>query len=310
MSQSLNFPTKYVIITSASLSALASLFIIISYFLFPHMRSLVRRLVFLLSICDYCQSIFWIFLALTPNDENKMHLKCMTQVMVIEYFNITAGLWTLSIALNSYFVVCKLQKFPRKFISTIGPFIWLIPFLIIMAAFIYEMTDKYHTQTEWCFLSTNKNYIFYIIDLPMYIFWIIDLFLYFLVWKELKRWVNVSNSSQHISYYLTVFLICKGFSLVNRISGLFLLHPLPILSLLHATFSPLIGFFNMLAYGFNKKLQWNYSIFFHNIMNGLRLQTRLDDVEFETMDSVWIAKYPPPKRKAYIYSSSLVIHRR
>ena len=153
------FVLRIVIWIFASLSITGALFIIVTYLVFPKLRTKTTRLVFHLSLCDFGSAfsfLMTIFLDYTPRDPFKVGAYCITQGFILQFSNLASFFWTLSIAVHAYMALVK--KAPRESLDDLYTYSLLINYSIpLLFATTMLLADAYaFAGVE--FGDTGKNY--------------------------------------------------------------------------------------------------------------------------------------------------------
>jgi hypothetical protein len=83
---------------SCGLSMIGSIFIILTFILFPKTRTFGTKLIFFLSISDFFTSLSWF-----PSDID--YDLCMFQASILQFFMVASYFWSLSIAISLFQVI-------------------------------------------------------------------------------------------------------------------------------------------------------------------------------------------------------------
>ena len=150
-----------ILITTCSISALGSIFIITAYLYFKSIRSFSFKLVFFMSISDLVHSVS---LMLPPEG-----LSCKFQGFLLQFSTVSSILWSFNIAYSLYITAINQERNPSKHQTKFLLLAYLFPFLL---AFIPLFTDSYNNAIGWCWIKKD-----FITDLAERI-----LCLYLIVW--------------------------------------------------------------------------------------------------------------------------------
>jgi hypothetical protein len=255
--------------TSGFLGLFGSLFIIISYILFPKLRTYNKLLVLLLSIADVGKStsailsLFYFIPGMETNDRSPL---CYTQAIGIEYFELSGFLWPAIIATHLYLAVCR--KYTQHALRRLLP-VYLgvgygapLAFVIGILALNVVGTGNPDNVISWCWISSEHSWIRLLVYyLPMVALWVYNIVLYYLVSRQINQIMSFAYRKVIIKLglYVLVLVITDLPALINRVQNLFAPHhPVVVLYFMQAIAVPLQGFFNALVYGLNKQLRNEY----------------------------------------------------
>eukprot|EP00744_Colponema_vietnamica_P017789 GILI01025038.1.p1 GENE.GILI01025038.1~~GILI01025038.1.p1 ORF type:complete len:290 (+),score=57.27 GILI01025038.1:123-992(+) len=237
-----------VTLTGASLSMLGSGMIVISYFAFHRLRTFPFKLICLLSISDFISSLAYFF-SLRPEDSTL----CYVGSSLTQFFNVATFFWTSIIAFNIYQALVKVRsndevKKLEIFYHIVG---WGVPLILLI---VVIATDALGYSGLWCWISNANQWQRW----ACYYAWLCLLLVYnVFIYFRISRSADVDDTrlvNRRLRLYLMAFIISRTPSVINRIQNAAdPSHPVFVLFLFHAIFSPLQGFFNFLVYGLNKR---------------------------------------------------------
>ncbi|KAJ5080056.1 g-protein coupled receptor 157-like [Anaeramoeba ignava] len=166
-------------IIGSSLGLIGALLIIIIFLYFKENKIFYRKLVFILSIYDFFQSITYL---LPGNSDQNL---CKIQYYLTAIFASTSQFWSAIIALTSYLKVVK--EFNDKKLNKIQKWFHLIMFipiivLIIISAYVHDYNNS---KTYWC-TSTNRAFLIILYGFT-WIYIIICLIFYILTMIRLRK---------------------------------------------------------------------------------------------------------------------------
>jgi len=254
---------------SSSLSIVGSLFIIISYVVFPTMRRVHSTIIFFLSFCDLFSSLAWSVIPVSLSDN-----WCLAQAIIVQFFQIASFIWTGAIAVSLYLVLVKKKvefSFEHRIFHLVS---WLSAAINVSIGYFAgifgnanaDVTDK---NPSWCWIKYQEN--FYKLGLyfiPFFIIWIFNLFIYIRVSKEIVKIKSTSIreiAETKIRIYLLVFMFCVSVGAINRMQNwIDPKSPQYWLYFCDALVSPLQGFLNSIIYGMNKQLRIKWLTLLHN----------------------------------------------
>jgi len=248
---------------SSSLSIAGSTFIILSFLIFKNMRRAHSHFIFWLSICDLCSSIAWLAI---PADQSDA--LCISQGMIMQFFQIASFAWTASIAISLYMVLVKKITdfgYMTKYFHIVT---WFMAALDVFFGYMFNVfgdanPDVPGARPSWCWIKYDDTYaklgLYFI---PFFICWIFNLVIYIRVTGEIAKIKSLSIrniAESKIRLYLLVFMLCVGVGAVNRIQN-FIRPDSPQfwLYVCDAVVSPLQGFLNSIVYGMNRQLRMKW----------------------------------------------------
>ncbi|KAJ5080043.1 g protein-coupled receptor [Anaeramoeba ignava] len=164
---------------SSSLGIVSSLIIIIIFIYFKEYRLFYRKLVFILSIYDFFQSLSF----LLPGKSNQT--VCKIQALMTIIFGTIPSFWSAVISLVSYFKIVK--EFTDQRLNKIQNLIHLfvlIPVVILVAVHL-SFYDVNSSKTYWC--STENQVVLITFYLFVWIYGITCLVFYIITIVQLKR---------------------------------------------------------------------------------------------------------------------------
>jgi len=243
-----------VILGSASLGLLGSLFIIVTFFLFKEIRLFSTKLIFYLSLSDFMASVCWY-----PFGSVNEYL-CLIQAMGLQFFLCSSLLWTMCISLSLMFAFYA-DKFEHFELSRNMRFYhcicWGIPLLSVI---ICVSGGKYADIGPWCFLVPNTLFrLFYYV--PLLIVFLVNFGIFIAVRLKLAQHQHTIEAKMNVmvSFYVVAFLMAQLPALANGMQNFFKPdNPMFSLFLFHAIFQPMQGFFNCLVYGKNEGFVAHY----------------------------------------------------
>eukprot|EP00002_Diphylleia_rotans_P002517 TRINITY_DN1158_c0_g3_i2.p1 TRINITY_DN1158_c0_g3~~TRINITY_DN1158_c0_g3_i2.p1 ORF type:complete len:299 (-),score=59.92 TRINITY_DN1158_c0_g3_i2:502-1398(-) len=269
---------RAVTFTACSLSILGCLFVMFSYLRFPTLRSFPLKLVFIQSITDLFGSLSTMMSVFASGDSfdtsnASEHFACVLQGAGIQFFYLSAFIWTLFIALTAYVMITKplipVENYERYFHMVA----WGIPglFLIILLSL-----NSFGEAGVWCWIEDPESPLrFAFFYGPMIAILSINLLLYTICRNELHKYEELFSTRQKASSVpfdrikgkitkrllavVLSWICCWIWAVINRLQNIIDPdHPQFWLYLIHSIFSPTFGFFNSLIYGNNKKLRQHY----------------------------------------------------
>jgi len=266
-----------IILISTSVSCILSLFgagfIIITFILLKEQRIFFhRKLVFIMSICDFFTAAFYL---ITPF-YNHNHLEkgaadvnyfapkqlCLFQAINLQFWQLSSFGWTVIICFNLYYTIIK-NKDAEPFYPLYHLIVW--SYNIIVGVILY-VENAYGAAGQWCWLDVN-SYEWRLIAgyIPLWLVWIYSVLVYIrLVYHIRKVFTNndipisVKTDTRVLRKFLLIpffFILLNFWGSINRITEMVTQKPQSIfwLILFQAICDPLHGFVNGCLYGFFDK---------------------------------------------------------
>jgi hypothetical protein len=262
----LQLTTKF----TAAASMAGALIIIISYVFIPIFRRITSRLVLYLSISDFFASLGF-FLGRWPL-ANGIGGFCYFQAVLIEQFGMSSAFWTVCIAINLFSLIYR-RKTERQ-LARYEPFYhlaaWGLPvpmWVICLAVSEPNLGTPFGDASLWCWITVKWG-IFQILFfyVPLWACFLFNLCVYILtgykIFKEFRRLKDSKtpqgkklDKKKKLSYmrsvsgYILAFFVTWVWGSINRAQNWANpLHPIFVLFLFHAIFTPLQGFLDFIVY--------------------------------------------------------------
>jgi len=239
---------QIIILATASLGLLGSLFIISTFLLFKEIRLFSTKLIFFLSLSDFMASICWFPFG------SKAEILCVIQAMGLQFFLCSSLLWTMciSISLLLAFYSDKFETFElgRNF-KYYHLLCWGIPLISVIICFAF---GRYADEGPWCFLVPDSLFrLFYYI--PLTIVFLVNFGTFVAIRLKITRFKYSIEARMNtmVSFYLVAFLAAQLPSVTNGFQNFWQpSNPIFALYIFQSTFQPLQGFFNCIVYGKNE----------------------------------------------------------
>jgi len=226
---------RIVYASSATLSLLGSLFIMITYSLNRRIQSFVLRIVFCLAISDLGYSLASLMVFSLPVNPGTpfspaREVICKAQGAGIQYFQLSSFLWTSCIAWHACggFVLRKTKEQLESYFKYYVIISWVVP-LIPTAVLLFYLNAFGLTDSSWCWIvKEQSNYRFYLFWGPVMCIWVFDCVCYALVKRKLREVISFmeQSASRRILAYVLAFILVTSVPLTNRILQEFFLHNL------------------------------------------------------------------------------------
>lgn len=244
----------YTYASVALLSMAGSLFIIATFALFKHLRTFTNLLVVLLATSD--------LLAATADVMNfgvqRNAIGCQVQGYLMQFADVSSFLWVMCISIHAYLAICwgvslsRLKRlFPVYCIAVYGFPAATVGALALVRGIGHVSDGAY----SWCWVTDKTAWArFALFYVPLLAMWVLCGVLYVLIARTLAG-VSVEmkgSANRRLSLYMSVFIMCSFFGLVNRVFGIFYTKPVFWLYLIQSLADSSRGFFNAVVYGLNK----------------------------------------------------------
>jgi len=263
--------TLSVLTQASSWATLAgTLFILLSYLAFKEVHMIHMRLVFFLALADFFTAITFlinVYIQHTP-------LSCSILGSSLQFFELSSTLWAFCLAyvldqvirVNSYSVETKEKYFHLA--------CWIVPALTVVVCLIWNL---FSDTGLWCWISAIHNELFRWLFFygPTVCVLIYVTVVYVLISRKIYRQntvldeaVNSADTTIQLTFrlYIIGWILCWAPAIVDRVQGLLdPTHPIFILQCLHAFLTPLAGFCNSVAIGFNDGIQTQYAALFRRM---------------------------------------------
>eukprot|EP01119_Soliformovum_irregulare_P001585 TRINITY_DN11301_c0_g1_i1.p1 TRINITY_DN11301_c0_g1~~TRINITY_DN11301_c0_g1_i1.p1 ORF type:complete len:316 (-),score=43.60 TRINITY_DN11301_c0_g1_i1:44-991(-) len=261
----------YVNFSSAGLSAIGSLIVMIIYLLqFKRQRkNLVATFLFCMSIADLLASVgiltsqgilFFDSTLSTP-------LLCRVLRTIIQFGFLASFAWTSCI---SFFLYSSTQQFAEKPHRIIAMHVvsWGIPLTLVVIQ-VAAGGIVVIPETNWC--SSSKPFEWAIWIAPLFISFSFNAVMYILILRyNSRRFAHADHpgteaqkqlqsvAQRRITFYILIFLLCWTCDVLNHILDFIFDCDIFVLWVLQTLFAPLQGFLNFIVYGTSTNLlQWS-----------------------------------------------------
>ena len=146
--------------TAASLSLIGALLIIITFIMWPDLRTNSRRMIMFISIGDFSVALFNIIGIYNPSSDNEI---CRMQSLVTNVAILSSFMWTLNLSFYFYLTICRKisAEYERRIMQLLHLIGWGIPILIGTIAFTmgaYGFSRNVLTS-GWCWISENPEMV-------------------------------------------------------------------------------------------------------------------------------------------------------
>ncbi|XP_035512737.1 G-protein coupled receptor 157 [Morone saxatilis] len=147
---------QVVVLISCALSFLGSTLIILTYFIWPDLRTTPRRLLVYLSVSDWMSAVSYGFGVWRVFGTDS--LECVVQGAISTFANTSSFFWTVAIAVYLYiFIVRSSQRVADSLVLFFHIISWGIPLAITTAAVSLNKIgyDASEVSVGWCWVSIH-----------------------------------------------------------------------------------------------------------------------------------------------------------
>jgi len=255
---------RVIAIVTGTLSLLGTLFIVLTFLLFKHLRgSFGFRLIFYLAVSNLISAIQVIVQSANEHCANDA---CIAGAYMSQFGNLSGIFWVAFIGLNFFLAVSgannnaaaiKFNQHKEKIYNSIA---WGLPGIFTLIAGFGGM---FGVAGMWCWIMGTHLAA----RIIMYDFWIMVVYIWsavLLVWVCMKRRLmkEAPALARRLIYYILVFFGCNLFTIIGTFSFYSRSETdtgVEWLRIAIAVFEPLHGFLNALVYGLNVKVTESWS---------------------------------------------------
>lgn len=183
--------------TVAFLSMVGALIIIVTFIVWPDIRTNSRRIIFCISISDFSVACLnTIGLYNPPTKDFTQEFTCKMQATLNVVAVLSSFLWTVNLSLYFYMTICKKISTPseKRMMTLFHVTAWGFPTTI--AVFAYGLQGVGYSRdmvsSGWCWISTNKP------------------------WWKVVLWMFLTGKAWEISAYIVISVL---FALVKQEVG-------------------------------------------------------------------------------------------
>ena len=163
--------TAIVSLVSSSLSVISSLCIIVTYFVWPNIRSVSRKIIVFLSLSDLFTALGYVIgsanhLQYDRNDTRGVTAACeiFTRVCVVQssitsWSSIASFWWTSILAFHLYITLVKGRvNYSGKLLPLYYFLAWVTPTIVVMALLWSNQLGYSHVAVStWCFIGQKSQ---------------------------------------------------------------------------------------------------------------------------------------------------------
>mmetsp|Transcript_31114 Transcript_31114/g.40056 ORF Transcript_31114/g.40056 Transcript_31114/m.40056 type:complete len:328 (+) Transcript_31114:108-1091(+) len=261
----------------SAVSLIGSSAIILSFLLFPKLRTFALQLVVWLSVSDFGGNIT----DLLGNPANGSAL-CYAQGWLKQFFRCAEVTWTTVISYTLYQTIMHQERSTDRQMWPLHLYAWGVPFLFSV---IPSFTNNYGQAGPWCWITeTNVQeldagtaYRFFLFYIPTWIAIGYNIVVYFKVIRTVKclyvgaqtaQSKKLLNLCDRLKMYPLIMVICWSFATINRIQNTIEpQNPMFVLFFLHSMLISLQGLFNAVAYGLTPTVRQAWKRAFKDIFS-------------------------------------------
>eukprot|EP01006_Ploeotia_vitrea_P040811 TRINITY_DN66462_c7_g1_i1.p1 TRINITY_DN66462_c7_g1~~TRINITY_DN66462_c7_g1_i1.p1 ORF type:complete len:285 (-),score=121.11 TRINITY_DN66462_c7_g1_i1:715-1569(-) len=268
------------IICGSCLSIVGTLFITLSYVVFPSLRSFPYKIIVFLGLADFFNALSYL---IGLNSE-----LCQLQAAMSQFFAVATFFWTACFAYN----IVQVLVYQHMDVSRNEPYYhmvsWGVPAVLLV---INLALDSFGDGVVWCWISADHPYLrFLTFYLPLLAIVCFNAVVYVVVSRSLRGDLKRGAVKRRLNHYLFVFLLVRLWSVVNRFQNFLDPNgPIFFLYFMHTLFSPLQGFCNAVVYGLNMQVRQHYREMLcldsaRDTRSASTLGNTIDTVPYEDMD--------------------------
>jgi hypothetical protein len=238
-------------------------FILLSYLIFKEIRHFQMRLIFFLAIADFTTSIVFI---LNLHVDISHPVTCDILAGGLQYSELCSTIWAMCIAFVLDQVIRASNFHVERYEKIFHILAWCIPAISVVGAYFQGL---FSNTGLWCWIANTHHglyrWVYFYGPLVMILFYVVAV--YVLVSRKIRSEMYLSEHSisaeatiqQTFRWYIIGWAICWVPAIVDRLQGVVdPLNPNFVLTALHSFFTPLAGFCNSIAIGFNDEIQSQY----------------------------------------------------
>lgn len=169
---SINDGPAVVSLVSGSLSIISSLCIIITYFIWPEIRSISRQIIVFLSLADLFTALGYVIgsanylqygngndTASFAADCEAFTRTCVVQSSITTWSSMASFWWTTILAVHLYVTLVKRHvSLPGRFLPVCHLLAWVTPIMIVMPLLWTGQLGYSHVATSsWCFIKHQHH---------------------------------------------------------------------------------------------------------------------------------------------------------
>ncbi len=208
----INYLVKTLVSISCLISIAGSFLTIITFIVWPDIRTGARKILVYLSLSDLLASTANLYG--TIRDFNSDTTDCIIQSVISTFGDISSFFWTMSLAVYMYVTIVKVDKTRAdRLLCPFHAISWGIPIIIIIGAVLSGGLgyDASYISVGWCWVNLDgKLFLLWILltgKLWEILAYIILPVLYCLVKKYIK--IQVSGNKKTLELHVEI-VVCQG----------------------------------------------------------------------------------------------------
>ncbi|EGG22753.1 G-protein-coupled receptor family protein [Cavenderia fasciculata] len=260
----LNTVLGYIVDVLLALSIAGSFFTVLTFMLFPKLRTYPIRLILYL-----CMSIFLAQLFFYISFEAYDSIMCIPSALLLHYFFLADFVWTFCVAFNFYQMIVKRNRDAESFEKYYHMASWGLPliFVIFISAF-----KKYINRGYFCYME-NQLPIFLGFFVPGLLVVCANAVIFFFIAREIHDTLknaprsDKKEKSKEFRVYFSIF-VSIGLSWIFGFIMTFFNDGVTdaIFLVLFSITTPLQGFLIFISYCLNDKVLSNYARLFGRVI--------------------------------------------
>jgi len=278
------------VIVSSVLSIIGSLFVIITFWIFPVTRTPLLRLVMFLSIADLMTGIFFLEGAVVP--EFKTNSLCTAMAVIRTYWFITSYFWTSLIAIRLYQLSDGTYKETVGYEKIFHLLSWGGPALYMTVLIILNQTTKTDIFGKdgynFCWFSDIQFELpFFFV--PTAVFLAFNIIIYIIIIIKMRRISTSGQRSKAQTRLLIlplIFIICILPKVIGDILFVSTKEIPVVIEVIQSFLLSLQGFLDAIAYGFNPMVWREYKQLWYRLIYGNEAQLLVGESTGNSIQSI------------------------
>eukprot|EP01133_Synstelium_polycarpum_P015295 gene15295-18109_t len=260
--ETLDTVLSYIVDILLALSIAGSFFTVLTFMLFPKLRTYPIRLILYL-----CMSIFFAQLFFDISFATSDTIMCIPSAILLHYFFLADFIWTFCVAFNFYQMIVKRNRDAESFEKYYHMASWGLPLIFVIAI---AATQKYVNRGGFCYME-NELPIFLGFFVPGLLVVCANAVIFFFIAREIHDTLknaprsDKKEKSKEFRVYFSIFVSIGLSWIFGFIMTFFNGVPAKIFLVLFSITTPLQGFLIFLSYCLNDKVLSNYARVFAKV---------------------------------------------
>lgn len=266
---------NYVVDVLLALSLFGCFCTVLTFIVFPDMRTYPIKLIIYLCLSIFFAQIFF-YLTFYVYDT----ILCIPVAMILHFFFISDFIWTFCVAFNFYQMIVRRNRDAETLEKIYHLAAWLIPMFIVCAL---AGTHNYWNRGDYCYMDSGYP-IFLGFFLPGLIIVSANSVIFFFIAREIHDTLKSAPKAdkqekwKEVRVYFSIF-VSIGLSWIFGFIMVFIEEPILqlIFLILFSVFTPLQGFLIFISYCLNAKVGYKWAALIGKVIPWFR--------RFEAMQS-------------------------